>query len=254
VDLEALRDALRRRALVVSVVHANNEVGTLEPIRAIADLAHEHGALLHVDAAQSLGKIDVDVHELGADLLTLAGHKLYAPKGIGALYVRAGIALEPVVHGGGQEASRRAGTENVPYVVGFGAACAIARRSLPEATHRLQSLSERLWERLHGALGDGIVRNGHPTQRLPNTLNVSFLGQTGAELLARVPEVAAATGSACHEGDTAPSPVLAAMGVPLERSRGAVRLSVGRFTTAGEVDRAADLLAQRARVTTGARR
>jgi cysteine desulfurase len=246
VDLDALRTALRRPTLVVSVMHANNEVGTLEPIREVAELAHEHGAVLHTDAAQSAGKLGIDVRALGADLLTLAGHKLYAPKGVGALYVREGVQLEPLVHGGGQEAGQRSGTENVPYAVGLGAACEIARQSLPEATHRLASLSERLWQGIHGPLGDGVVRNGHPRQRLPNTLNVSFVGQVGAELLARVPEVAASTGAACHEGESGPSSVLEAMGMPPGVWRGAVRLSIGRFTTEAEVDRAADLLASRA--------
>jgi cysteine desulfurase len=243
VDLEALRAALERPTLVVSVMHANNEVGTIQPMTEIAELAHRHGALLHVDAAQSAGKIPVDVRALGADLLTLAGHKLYAPKGIGALYVREGVALEPLIHGGGQEGGQRAGTENVPYAVGLGAACEIARRSLPQATRRLASLSERLWHGLRRALGDDVARNGHPRERLPNTLNVSFLGHTGAALLAGVPEIAASTGSACHAGDASPSPVLQAMGAPPAVSRGAVRFSVGRFTTEAEIERAVDLLA-----------
>jgi cysteine desulfurase len=234
-------------------MHANNEVGTLEPIRQIANLARERGAL-HTDAAQSIGKIGVDVAELGVDLLTLAGHKLYAPKGIGALYVRNGVALEPLIHGGGQEHGKRSGTENVPYVVGLGAAYEIARRSLPDATDRLAALSERLWCGLQTALGARVVLNGHPRHRLPNTLNASFVGAVGAELLAHVPEIAASTGSACHEGDVAPSPVLEAMGVPPELGRAAIRLSVGRFTTEPEVERAAELLARRAAMVTDARR
>lgn len=242
VDLDALQAALRRPTLVVSVMHANNEVGTLQPIPEIAELAHRHGALLHTDAAQAAGKIPVDVHTLGVDLLTLAGPKLYAPKGIGALYVRAGVALEPLIHGGGQEDGQRSGTENVPYIVGLGAACAIARRSLPRATDRLASLSDRLWQGLHGALGEDVVRNGHPRQRLPNTLNVSFLGRSGADILAAAPEIAASTGSACHDEDSSPSPVLEAMGAPLGVRRGAVRFSVGRFTTEAEIDRASELL------------
>jgi cysteine desulfurase len=246
VNLDALQAALMRPTLLVSVMHANNEVGTLEPIREIADLAHERGALVHTDAAQSVGKIGVEVGRLGVDLLTLAGHKLYAPKGIGALYVRAGVELEPLVHGGGQEGGRRSGTENVPYAVGFGAACEIAERGLSDATHRLAALSERLWRALGSALGERVVLNGHPHERLPNTLNVSLLGQTGAELLHRIPEIAASKASACHEDDPGPSSVLDAMGLPPERSRGAIRLSVGRFTTVAEVDRAADLLASHA--------
>jgi cysteine desulfurase len=246
VDLEELAGALARPTLAVSVMHANNEVGTIEPIRDVARLAHEHGALLHVDAAQSVGKIELDVRALGADLLTLSGHKLYAPKGVGALYVRAETRLEPLVHGGGQERGRRSGTENVAYAVALGTACEIAGRSLPESRQHLASLTDRLWQRLYAAFGEGVVLNGHPRDRLPNTLNVSFVGRVGAELLADLPEIAASTGSACHEGTTSESPVLAAMGVAPDRRRGAVRLSVGRFTTVDEVERAAELLATRA--------
>jgi cysteine desulfurase len=248
VDLDALRAALRHRTLAVSVMHANNEVGTLEPIEQIAAIVHDHGALLHVDAAQSIGKIEVDVRALGADLLTVAGHKLYAPKGIGALYIRNGLQLEPLVHGGGQERRRRGGTESVPNIVGLGAAAELARRSLPAATARLASLRDRLRQRLHESLGEDITFNGHPQQRLPNTLNVSIHGCVGADLLADVPEIAASTGSACHEGTTVPSSVLEAMGLSPESARGAIRLSVGRFTSDAEIERAADLL------TAGARR
>src|SRR5262249_25575064 len=152
-------------------------------------------ALMHTDAAQSVGKLAVNVDELGVDLLSVAGHKLYAPKGIGALYVRRGVTLEPLIHGAGHEAGRRAGTEHVPYIVALGAACAVAGASVPQATQRLGTLRDRLWERLRDGLGDGIVLNGHPEQRLPNTLNVNFVGRTGAELLEAVPEVAASTGS-----------------------------------------------------------
>ncbi|MBI4609605.1 MAG: cysteine desulfurase [Candidatus Rokubacteria bacterium] len=247
VDLDALRNALRRPTLLVSIMHANNEVGTLEPIREIAALAHTHGALVHTDAAQSAGKIPVSVDELGVDLLSLAGHKLYAPKGVGALYVRQGLTLEPLIHGAGHEGGRRAGTENVPYLVGLGAACEIARHSLPVATETLRRLRDRLWDRLREGLGDALVLNGHPERRLPNTLNVNFIGHVGADLLEAVPEIAASTGAACHEGQIHLSPVLRAMGVPAEQARGAVRLSVGRFTTETEVDRAAELLVTRAR-------
>src|SRR5690348_3931891 len=228
-------------------MHANNEVGTLQPIREIAAVARERGALVHTDAAQSLGKLPVDVNELGVDLLTVAGHKLYAPKGVGVLYVRGGTRLEPFIHGAGHEGGRRAGTENVPYLAGLGRACEVARQALPAATGRLRELRDRLWQRLQAALGERVVLNGHPELRLPNTLNVNFVGHVGAELLAAVPEVAASTGSACHEGKVSQSPVLCAMGVPPELGRGAVRLSVGRFTTEDEVDRAAEALASAAR-------
>ncbi len=223
-------------------MHANNEVGTIEPIREIAAICREQGVLVHTDTAQSLGKIELKVQELGVDLLTVAGHKLYAPKGVGALYVRRGVALEPLIHGAGHESGRRAGTENVSHIVALGAASELAARSLPEATAKLRSLRDRLWQKLQAGLGEKVVLNGHPQRRLPNTLNASFVGHLGSELLERVPEVAASTGSACHEGKVSQSPVLCAMGVPPQVGRGALRLTVGRFTTADEVDTAAELL------------
>jgi len=229
-------------------MHANNEVGTLQPIRDIAKIVKAHGALMHTDAAQSLGKIPVDVDELGVDLLSVAGHKLYAPKGVGVLFVRRGVTLEPLLHGAGHEGGRRAGTENVPYIVGLGKACDIARQALPAATANLTTLRDRLWRMLRAALGETVVLNGHPDLRLPNTLNVNFIGHVGADLLKDVPTIAASTGSACHEGHIALSPVLAAMGIPPEIGKGAVRLTVGRFTTSEETDRAAELLIQAARI------
>lgn len=251
VDPDAVRKAIDRKTTLVSIMHANNEVGTLQPIRDIAAIAHEHGALMHTDAAQSVGKLPVNVQELGVDLLTVAGHKLYAPKGIGVLYVRQGVTLEPLIHGAGHEAARRAGTENVPYLVALGTACELARRSLPAANQRLRQLRDRLWDRLRERLGEDVVLNGHPEQRLPNTLNVNFVGQIGVDLLKATPEVAASTGSACHEGDQQRhftlSPVLTAMGVPLHLGRGALRLSVGRFTTEDEIDRAAEALTRNVR-------
>jgi cysteine desulfurase len=245
VDPDDVRKAIDRKTTLVSIMHANNEVGTLQPIREIAAMAREHGALMHSDAAQSVGKIPVNVEEIGVDLLSVAGHKVYAPKGVGALYVRRGAKLEPFMHGAGHEAGQRAGTENVPYLVGLGIACQIARHSLSRTTGRLRQLRDRLWEKLRAGLGDRVVLNGHPEKRLPNTLNVSFVGHVGAELLEKVPEIAASTGSACHEGQITLSPVLKAMGVPPEIGRGAVRLSVGRFTTEEEIDRAAEALIKR---------
>jgi cysteine desulfurase len=249
VDPDAVSRALRKDTVLVSVMHANNEVGTLQPIKEISELTRPRGVLLHTDAAQSIGKVPVDVNALGVDLLTVAGHKLYAAKGVGALYVRRGVALESLLHGAGHENGRRAGTENVPYLVGLGVACEIIRHSLPEASARLLMLRERLWRRLAEGLGDRVVLNGHPQHRLPNTLNVSFLGHVGAELLERVPEVAASTGSACHEGKVSQSPVLCAMGVRPEVGQAAVRLTVGRFTTEDEIDRAAESLVRAARMT-----
>lgn len=242
VDPAAVQKAIDKQTTIVSIMHANNEVGTIEPIREIAAIARQHGVLMHTDAAQSLGKVAVNVDELGVDLLSVAGHKLYAPKGVGVLYVRQGVTLEPLIHGAGHESGRRAGTENVPYMVALGQACDIARRSLPQVTEKLRGLRDRLWQRLHEALGERIVLNGHPERRLPNTLNVNFVGNIGAELLQKAPEIAASTGSACHEGTVCLSPVLQAMGVAPALGRGAVRLSVGRFTTDDEIDRAAAAL------------
>jgi cysteine desulfurase len=246
VDPDSVRRALTRRTAIVSIMHANNEVGTLQPIHEIARIARDHGALMHTDAAQSVGKVAVDVNDLGLDLLSVAGHKVYAPKGVGALFVRRGVRLEPVLHGAGHESGRRAGTENVPYIVALGKACRVAREGLPKATERLRQLRDRLWERLRAALGDKVVLNGHPERRLPNTLNVNFVGHVGADFLQGVPEIAASTGSACHEGQVSQSPVLCAMGVPPQLGQGAVRLSVGRFTTEEEIDRAAATLIQAA--------
>ena len=247
VDPDAVRKAIDRRTTLISIMHANNEVGTIQPIGEIATIGREHGVLVHTDAAQSVGKVPVDVNGLGVDLLSVAGHKLYAPKGVGALFVRKGVKLEPLIHGAGHESGRRAGTENVPYVVALGTACELGRDTLPQARQKLQHLRDRLWQRLHEALGERVVVNGHPEKRLPNTLNVNFVGHVGAELLQAVPEIAASTGSACHEGTVCLSPVLQAMGVPAELGRGAVRLSVGRFTTESEIDQAADCLIRRAR-------
>jgi cysteine desulfurase len=247
VDLNRLEKAVKTRPTLVTVMHSNNEVGTLQPIREIAALCKRHGVLLHTDAAQSLGKLPVRVDDLGVDLLTVAGHKLYAPKGVGVLYVRRGVSLEPLIHGAGHEGGRRAGTENVPYLVGLGEACRLARDSLPGAAERLRVRRDRLWQRLREGLGERVVLNGHPEQRLPNTLNVSFLGQVGADFLKQVPEIAASTGSACHEGQMHLSPVLCAMRVPQKISQGAVRLSVGRFTTEEEIERAAEVLIRAAK-------
>jgi cysteine desulfurase len=246
VDPAAVEKAIERKTTLVSIMHSNNEVGTLQPIREIAAIAHRHGALMHTDAAQSTGKLPVDVNDLDVDLLTVAGHKLYAPKGIGVLYMRKGVKLESLIHGATHEATRRAGTENVPYMVALGTACDIARQSLTDAGNRLRQLRDRLWQKLRDGLGERVTLNGHPENRLPNTLNVNFVDQIGVDLLQAVPEIAASTGSACHEGDKQRhftlSPVLTAMGVPLHLGRGAIRLSVGRFTTQEEVDRAAAAL------------
>lgn len=240
VDPDAVRRALTPQTILVSVMHANNEVGTVQPIREIARIAREAGVLVHTDAAQSVGKIAADVNELGVDLLSVAGHKLYAPKGVGALYIRKGAPIEPLVHGAGHEAGRRAGTENVLLDVGLGAACDLAHQWL--GMPYVRELRDYFWWQLQQAFRGKIVLNGHPTERLPNTLHVSFLGQSGSDLLAVLPELAASTGSACHAGLVELSPVLKAMGVSDEVGLGAVRFSLGRTTTKDEIDRALDLL------------
>jgi cysteine desulfurase len=231
VDPDDVRRAITSRTILVSVMHANNEVGTIQPI---AEIAHRQGVLVHTDAAQSVGKIRTRVDELGVDLLAIAGHKLYAPKGVGALYVRRGVTLEPLIHGAGHEAGRRAGTESVLLAAALGKACELAADLRPlEGTRRLRDL---LWEGLRSRFGDGIVLNGHPTERLPNTLNVSFVGRVGADVLAALDGVAASTGAACHADSIDLSPVLEAMAVPPVVGMGAVRLSLGRMTTEAEID------------------
>ncbi|MDP8923616.1 MAG: cysteine desulfurase [Chloroflexota bacterium] len=243
---DAVERAIEPRTILVTIMHANNETGTLQPIREIAAIARRRGVVVHTDAAQSVGKVPVGVDELGVDLLTVVGHKLYAPKGIGALYVRPGTPLDSLVHGAGHEGGRRAGTENVPYIAGLGAAAALAEQRLARGdAERVRTLRDRLHATLAAAV-PGLRLNGHPTDRLPNTLNVSFPGVDGEELLARAPEVAASTGSACHAGRTEPSTVLLAMGLDRERALGAVRLSLGYATTEADVDAAAAALARAA--------
>lgn len=242
VNPDDVRRAINSETKLISIMHSNNEVGTLNPIASISRIAREHGVLFHTDVAQSLGKLPIDVNDLGVDLLTIAGHKLYAPKGIGVLYVRRGVRLASLIHGAGHEHGRRAGTENVPYIVGLGKAARLALSSLPNATDRLRGLRDRLYLRLLTQWKGRLVLNGHPEERLPNTLNLNFVGHIGAELLAKTPGIAASTGTACHAGTVTISPVLAALGIPAEIACGAVRLTVGRFTTEDEIDQAVDLL------------
>lgn len=242
VDPQTLEAALRPDTVLVSVMLANNEVGTLQPITELAALTRPRGILLHTDAAQAAGKIPVNVDALGVDLLTLAGHKFYAPKGVGALYVRPGTPIEPLLVGGGQEQGLRPGTENVPHIVALGAAAQLAVQVREQESERLRGLRDRLHGRLQAAI-PGLRLNGHPDLRLPNTLNLSFPGVAGRALLeAAADSIAASVGSACHEDSDAASGVLAAMGLSLERARGAVRLSAGRFTSDRDIDRAADVL------------
>src|SRR3989440_766007 len=240
-DVEAAIDG---QTILITIMHANNETGTLQPIAEIARIAHSHGVLVHTDAAQSIAKIPTLVEDLGVDLLTVAGHKLYAPKGIGALYVRRGVQLEPVIYGGGQESGYRAGTENIAHMVALGAACVVAREQLAESQLRVQRLRDRLEQRLAEFLPGSVYLNGHRSERLPNTLNISVDRVIGEEVLAATPEIASSTGSACHEGSTDPSAVLMAMGLSRARSLGALRLTLGRWSTEDEVDTAASLLAR----------
>jgi cysteine desulfurase len=241
IDPEDVRRAITPGTLLISIMHANNEVGTIQPIAEIGAIARKHGIHFHTDAAQSVGKIPTKVDELGVDMLTIAGHKLYAPKGIGALYVRRGLELEPLIHGAGHESGRRAGTESALLAVGLGAACELAADLAP--MNHVQILRDRLWQALQDKFGDSVALNGHPTRRLPNTLNVSFVGRRGADILAQLHDVAASTGSACHSGRIELSPVLAAMRVPERTGMGAIRFSLGRQTTAGEIDQVVARLA-----------
>ena len=234
VNPDDLRRAITPRTILVSIMHANNEVGTIQPIRDCGRIAHECGVLFHTDAAQSVGKIPTDVNELGVDLLSVAGHKVYAPKGVGALFVRRGVLLEPLIHGGAQEGSRRAGTESALLAVGLGKACELARDLAP--MERVRTLRDHFWQELQRRFNDRVVLNGHPTHRLPNTLNVSFVGRIGAEILGRLDGVAASTGSACHAGRIELSPVLEAMDIAPEVGMGAVRFSLGRGTTRDEIE------------------
>jgi len=246
VDPADVERAITPETILVTIMHANNEVGTVQPIAAIATIAHRHGALMHTDAAQSVGKIPVRVDELGVDLLSVAGHKLYAPKGVGALYIRSGVRLVKFVHGADHEANRRAGTENVLGIVGLGQAAEIAGRDLERNMAHMRTMRDRLWAGLTRELDTpGLLRlNGHPDERLPNTLSVGFRSIEANTLLAEIGEqVAASAGAACHADQVDVSTVLQAMQVPLEYAMGTVRFSVGRMTTAEEIDRAVEVVA-----------
>lgn len=234
VDPDDIRRAIGSDTILVSIMHANNEVGSVQPIEEIARIARDHDVLCHTDAAQSVGKITVDVEALGVDLLSVAGHKFYGPKGVGALFVREGVELEPLLHGAGHEAGRRAGTENVLGIVGLGAACSVSQRWIAEP--HIRDLRNRFWQNLQAACGDGVVLNGSLSHSLPNTLSVGFRGSSGNAILARLPNIAASTGSACHAGSLTISPVLATMHVPEDVALGTIRFSLGRGTTVDELD------------------
>ena len=240
----SVADALTDRTALVSVMHANNEVGTVQPLREIADLVHAHGAYLHTDAVQTFSQLPVNVHDLGVDLLSVSAHKIYGPKGVGALYVRSGIPIEPLLHGGGQERGRRAGTENVPAIAGFGEAVRLLLPEREAVAARLTLLRDTFLAALRQRIPN-MVLNGHPAERLPNNINLSFPGLDAETLLLTLDRagISASSGSACTSGSIEPSHVLTAMGLPDDRVNSAIRLTLGRDTTRAEVDRAVDILA-----------
>ena len=242
IRLEELVEAIDAQTALVTVMHANNETGVLQPIVELADAARAAGAVLHSDAAQAIGKVPCNVRALQVDLLTVAGHKLYAPQGVGALYVRNGVALVPFLRGAGHERGLRPGTENVASIVGLGVACECARRDLDTEGARVRILRDRLWQRLAERI-PGLALNGHAVDRLPNTLSVRFPAVSGNALLAATPEVAASTGSACHAGGEQAPAAIVLMGVPPHEAMGTVRLTLGRSTTLDDVDHAAAALA-----------
>jgi len=241
VNPDDIQRALTNDTILITVMHANNETGVIQPVADIAAIARERDILFHTDAAQTPGKIPVDTESLRADMVSLAGHKFYAPKGIGALYLRDGLFIEPLLHGAGHENGRRAGTENVILAAALGAAAELARQALTGPAQEMARLRDLLQSRLLDTFGDRVTVNGDTTRRLPNTLHISFIGQLGSDILDRLPALAASTGSACHAGSLSISPVLRAMDIPREAALGAIRLSLGRGTTEAEVERAVEM-------------
>ncbi len=242
VSVSDIKKAITPKTILISIMHANNEVGTIQPIRQISKVAKENGVIMHTDAAQSVGKIPTDVNYLGVDLLSLAGHKLYAPKGIGALYVRQGIILEKLIQGAGQEQGRRAGTENVLEIVGLGKACEIAMRDLEKNISHTKKLRDSLYNGLSKKIKD-IKLNGHPDKRLPNTLSLSFPGLDVDKFLSEINRyIAISAGAACHSGEVEVSYVLNAMNIPAKWAKGTLRFSTGKMATAVEIDRAVEIV------------
>lgn len=250
VDPDDVRRAVRKDTVLISIMHANNETGSIQHISEIGAIARARGIYFHSDAAQSVGKIESYVEDMGVDFLTVAGHKVYAPKGIGALYIREGAALEPLLHGAGQEGGRRAGTENVILAAALGAACEIAGRRQHDDADRQRRLRDQLFESIVSEIPD-VVLNGPKDKRLPNTLNIAFPGLVGGEILAGIPGLCASTGAACHDRSVTLSHVLAAMGVPKEVGMGAIRLTVGRYTTEEEIHQAASWIVAAVKKTKG---
>ncbi len=246
VNPQDLENAIQPDTILVSIMLANNEVGTIQPIKELVKIAHQHDIVFHCDAAQAIGKIPVDVGDLGIDLLSIAGHKLYAPKGIGVLYNRSGVNLQKLIYGASHESNRRPGTENVLEIVGLGKACEIAGRDLAGNAAHYQDLRDYLHTSLISGLGAEIIRlNGHPEKRLPNTLNVSFKGVEANILLSEIgQQVAASAGAACHADQVDISTVLMAMGVPVEWAMGTVRFSVGRETTLEDINQVVPLICE----------
>ncbi len=243
VDPDQVAAVITPETILISIMHANNEVGTIEPIEAIAEIARRHGVLLHADCAQSIGKIPVHVDELGVDLLSIAGHKAYAPKGIGALYIRTGVRLEKLMHGAGHEMGWRAGTGNVIETVGLGRACELINQNLPKYQRHMRAMRDRLEAGL-GERFPNLKINGHPEKRLPNTTSVSLQGMEADAILSKLKNVAASAGAACHSDHVEISSVLEAMHVPMEYAMGTIRFSTGRFTTEEEIDRALEDITQ----------
>ncbi len=238
IDLDFLEDVVDDNTVLVSVMHANNEVGTIEPIEEISRIAHRHGALFHTDAVQTVGKIPINVESMEIDMLSLSGHKLYGPKGIGALIVRKGIRFDPLSHGGHHEHNKRAGTENVPGIVGLGVACELAVAEMKEEEIRITQLRDRLWEELNQQVRD-LRLNGHPGKRLFNTLNLCVCYVEGESLLLHLDlhGICASSGSACTSATLEPSHVLLAMSIPPEIAQGSLRFSLGRFTRDSDIER-----------------
>ncbi len=242
VNVDDVAAAIQAQTILISIMHANNEVGTIEPIAQIAQLTKKHDIVLHTDAAQSVGKIPVDVEGLGVDLLSIAGHKLYAPKGVGALYIRPGLAPAKLMHGAGQEMAVRPGTENVLEIVGLGMACEIAGRDLEKNATHMQAMRDRLYAGLKKGC-DPVKRNGHPQKCLPNTLSISFRNLEANRILDEIAStVAASAGAACHSDTVEVSIVLGAMNVPLDWAKGTLRLTTGRMTTEADIDKAARVI------------
>jgi cysteine desulfurase len=243
VDIVKLQETITPQTILISLIHANNEVGTIQPISDISELARQNEVIIHTDAAQSVGKIPTHINELGIDLLSVAGHKLYAPKGIGALFIRKGTNLEKLIHGAGHERNKRAGTENVLGIVGLGKACEIAKRDLKKNMAHMESMRDSLYLGLQELLGE-IRLNGHREKRLPNTLSVGFPNIEADKLLLKIKGVAASAGAACHSEHASISHVLTAMNVPEKYAIGTIRFSTGKMTTSVEIDRAIEIIAE----------